>query len=67
MRHHADLIPHSPRAAVSTSLLLLTAASCSSVKLFLNGGEKQVKHVPRPVVPGPYVLIFGSTAPVTIS
>ncbi len=57
MRHHADsnLIRC---ALVSTSLLLLTAASCSSVKLFLNGGEKQVKHVPRPVVPGPYVLIF---------
>ena len=57
MRHHADsfLI----RCALAlTSLVLLTVASCSSVKLFLNGGEKQVKHVPRPVAPGPYVLIF---------
>jgi hypothetical protein len=57
MRHHADsfLIRC---ALVLTSLVLLTVASCSSVKLFLNGGEKQVKHVPRPIAPGPYVLIF---------
>ena len=57
MRHHA--VSFLIRCAlVSTFLVLLTVASCSSVKLFLNGGEKQVKHVPRPVAPGPYVLIF---------
>ena len=36
----------------------MALTSCSSIKLFLNGGEKQVKRVPRPPAPGPYVLIF---------
>src|ERR1700728_363245 len=57
MRHYADSLLIRCALAL-TSLVLLTVASCSSVKLFLNGGEKQVKHVPRPVAPGPYVLIF---------
>ncbi len=45
-------------AMVSTYVLLLTMTSCSSVKLLLAGGEKQVKHHLRPEEPGPYVLIF---------
>jgi len=46
-------------ALVSMSVAVLALASCSSVKLFLNRGEKQVKREPRPVEPsGPYVLIF---------
>jgi len=32
--------------------------SCSSAKLLLEGGEKQVKREPRPSEPGPYILIF---------
>jgi hypothetical protein len=44
---------------VSTCVALLALASCSSVKMLLNGGEKQVKHHLRPEEPGPYVLIFG--------
>ncbi|MGA7872890.1 MAG: alkaline phosphatase family protein [Candidatus Binatus sp.] len=45
-------------ALLSTCVALVTLMSCSSVRLFLNGGEKQVKREPRPVEPGPYVLIF---------
>jgi hypothetical protein len=45
-------------ALVSTCVAILAIASCSSVKLFVNGGEKQVKREPRPPAPGPYVLIF---------
>src|ERR1700691_5313814 len=45
-------------ALVSMCVVILALASCSSAKLFLNGGEKQVKHQPRPPAPGPYVLIF---------
>ncbi len=45
-------------ALVSMCVALLTLASCSSAKLLWNGGEKQVKHEPRPPEPGPYVLIF---------
>ena len=45
-------------ALVSTCVAFLTLASCSSVKLLLSGGEKQVKHHLRPVEPGPYVLVF---------
>ena len=45
-------------ALISTCFALLTLASCSSVKLLMSGGEKQVKHHLRPVEPGPYVLIF---------
>src|SRR6202045_521290 len=43
---------------VSTCVALFTLASCSSAKLLLNGGERQVKHHLRPSEPGPYVLIF---------
>src|SRR5208337_5635664 len=43
---------------VSTCVALLTLTSCSSVKLLVHGGEKQVKREPRPPEPGPYVLIF---------
>ena len=46
-------------ALVSTCVALFTLTSCSSAKLLLSGGEKQVKHEPRPSEPGPYVLIFG--------
>jgi len=46
-------------ALASTCLALSTLTSCSSVKLLLGGGEKQVKHHLRPAEPGPYVLIFG--------
>src|SRR5271163_4652885 len=45
-------------ALVSMSVAILALASCSSVKLVVNGGEKQVKREPRPPAPGPYVLIF---------
>src|ERR1700737_1152756 len=43
---------------VSTCVALFTLASCSSAKLLLNGGERQVKHHLRPSEPGPYVLVF---------
>jgi len=45
-------------ALVSTCVALFTLTSCSSAKLLLNGGEKQVKQHLRPSEPGPYVLIF---------
>src|SRR5271167_5030276 len=45
-------------ALFSTCAVILALTSCSSIKLFLNGGEKQVKREPRPPEPGPYVLIF---------
>src|SRR5271163_1415088 len=45
-------------ALVSMSVAILALASCSSVKLLVHGGEKQVKREPRPPEPGPYVLIF---------
>ena len=45
-------------ALISTCVALSVLASCSSVKLLLNGGERQVKHHLRPEEPGPYVLIF---------
>src|ERR1700676_3815342 len=45
-------------ALVSTCVSLFTLASCSSAKLLLNGGEKQVKQHLRPSEPGPYVLVF---------
>jgi hypothetical protein len=45
-------------ALFSICAVILALASCSSVKILLNGGEKQVKREPRPVTPGPYVLIF---------
>jgi hypothetical protein len=45
-------------ALISTCVALSTLTSCSSAKLLLHGGEKQVKHEPRPSEPGPYVLIF---------
>ncbi len=45
-------------ALVSMCALVLATTSCSSVKILLAGGEKQVKHHLRPVEPGPYVLIF---------
>ena len=47
-------------ALISTCVLLLTLTlnSCSSVKLLVSGGEKQVQQEPRPSAPGPYVLIF---------
>lgn len=46
------------RALLSTCLALLTLTSCSSAKLLLHGGERQISHEPRPPEPGPYVLIF---------
>ena len=46
------------RALVLMLVAILGLSSCSSVKLFVNGGEKQVKREPRPPAPGPYVLIF---------
>jgi type I phosphodiesterase/nucleotide pyrophosphatase len=42
----------------ATFLALLTLTSCSSAKLLLQGGEKQVRKEPRPPEPGPYILIF---------
>ena len=45
-------------ALVSTCLAILALASCNSLKILVNGGEKQVKREPRPPAPGPYVLIF---------
>jgi hypothetical protein len=57
MRHHPGSILLRC-ALVSACVVILTLASCSSVKLFFNGGEKQVKRVPRPLEAGPYVLIF---------
>src|SRR5271156_5843988 len=45
-------------ALFSMCAAILALTSCSSIKLFLNGGEKQVKREPRPPAPGPYVLIF---------
>ena len=45
-------------ALFSTCAAILALTSCSSIKIFLNGGEKQVKRVPRPPAPGPYVLVF---------
>ncbi|HKN01237.1 MAG TPA: alkaline phosphatase family protein [Candidatus Binataceae bacterium] len=45
-------------ALLSTCVALLTLTSCSSVKLLVHGGERQIKHEPRPSEPGPYVLIF---------
>ena len=57
MRHkHAPTLLRC--ALVSTCVAFLTLTSCSSVKLLLSGGEKQVKHHLRPVEPGPYVLVF---------
>src|ERR1700737_2113341 len=57
LRHHlaSNLIRC---ALLSTCVVLLALTSCSLIKLFLNGGEKQAKREPRPVEPGPYVLIF---------
>ena len=46
------------RALLSTCVALLALTSCSSAKLLLHGGERQIKHEPRPPEPGPYVLIF---------
>src|SRR5271169_1395747 len=45
-------------ALVSTCVAVLALASCNSLKILVNGGEKQVKREPRPPAPGPYVLIF---------
>ena len=45
-------------ALASTCIAILTLASCSSVKLLMSGGEKQVKHHLHPLEPGPYVLVF---------
>ena len=45
-------------ALFSMCAAILALTSCSSIKIFLNGGEKQVKRVPRPPAPGPYVLVF---------
>jgi Type I phosphodiesterase / nucleotide pyrophosphatase len=39
-------------------IAILTLAACSSVKILVHGGEKQVKREPRPTQAGPYVLIF---------
>jgi Type I phosphodiesterase / nucleotide pyrophosphatase len=43
---------------LSTCVVLFGLSSCSSIKLLLQGGEKQVKREPRPSEPGPYILIF---------
>jgi len=45
-------------ALLATCVAILTLISCSSVKLLVHGGEKQVKREPRAPEPGPYVLIF---------
>jgi hypothetical protein len=45
-------------ALISTCVALFALTACSSAKLLLHGGEKQVRHEPRPSEPGPYVLIF---------
>jgi predicted AlkP superfamily pyrophosphatase or phosphodiesterase len=43
---------------LSTCVALLPLTSCSSIKLFAHGGEKQINSEPRLPEPGPYVLIF---------
>ena len=58
MMRHNPVSNLSRCALISTCVALLTLASCSSVKLLLSGGEKQVKHHLRPVEPGPYVIVF---------
>ena len=58
MRHKPGSILHPLRADLDVRRIARVLASCSSVKLLLNGGEKQVKHHLRPAEPGPYVLIF---------
>src|SRR5271156_5191307 len=45
-------------ALISTCVAVLALVSCSELKIVVNRGEKQVKREPRPVEPGPYVLIF---------
>jgi Type I phosphodiesterase / nucleotide pyrophosphatase len=45
-------------ALISACAAVLCLTSCSSVKLLVNGGEKQVKREPRPPEPGPYILVF---------
>jgi type I phosphodiesterase/nucleotide pyrophosphatase len=41
-----------------TCVALLPLTSCSSLKLFAHGGERQINPAPRLSQPGPYVLIF---------
>jgi hypothetical protein len=43
---------------LSTCVALLPLTSCSSLKLFAHGGERQINPEPRLPEPGPYVLIF---------
>ncbi len=45
-------------AVAATFVAPLALTSCSSTKLLLQGGEKQVRKEPRLPEPGPYVLIF---------
>lgn len=56
MRH--KLVSILLRCALVLACSFLPLTSCSSVKLLLSGGEKQVKHHLHPLEPGPYVLVF---------
>ena len=56
MRH--KLVSTLLRCALVLACAFLPLASCSSAKLLLSGGEKQVKHHLHPLEPGPYVLVF---------
>jgi hypothetical protein len=46
-------------ALAATGAAIFNLAGCTTTKMLLSGGEKQVKKHPRPVEPGPYVLVFG--------
>src|SRR5216684_7216874 len=58
MQRHTRILVLIRCAVAATFVALPTLTSCSSVKLLLQGGEKQVRKEPRQPEPGPYVLIF---------
>lgn len=58
MPRHTPILVLIRWVVAATFVALLTLTSCSSAKLLVQGGEKQVRKEPRPPEPGPYVLIF---------
>ena len=58
LRHRTILLLLHCSVAAIFFALLLNFTSCSSAKLLVEGGERQIKKNPRPPEPGPYVLIF---------
>jgi type I phosphodiesterase/nucleotide pyrophosphatase len=46
-------------ALIASCAVILNLGACTATKRLFQGGEKQVRNHPRPVEPGPYVLVFG--------